>query len=60
MRTDDDTTDDPSVIVAVVVTFVDVVGGSGDEGAEMQFLAFFGLVKIAREVTAYFALPPPG
>ena len=47
MRTDDDTTDDPSVIVAVVVAFVDVVGGSGDEGAEMQFLAFFGLVKIA-------------
>jgi hypothetical protein len=24
----------------------------------MQFLAFFGLVKLARVVTAYFALPP--
>lgn len=48
MRTDDDTTDEPSVIIVVdVVAFVDGVGGSGDEGAEMQFLKFFGLVKIA-------------
>jgi hypothetical protein len=58
-RTDDDTTDEPSVIVVVVVVaFVDGIGGSGVEGAEMQFLAFFGLVKLARVVTAYFALPP--
>ena len=52
--------DEKSVIVVVVVAFDDVVGGSGDEGTEMQSLAFFGVVKIASVVTANFATPPPG
>ena len=57
---DNDTIDEKSVIVVVVVAFDDVVGGSGDEGTEMQSLAFFGVVKIASVVTANFATPPPG
>jgi hypothetical protein len=48
----------PSTIIVVILAFVDVVGGSGDEGAKVHPLAFFGLAKIARVESAYIATPP--